>query len=68
MCEFCEEKFPIITHYGKFEIDKLSNNHVITCDLNKCPPFATCSGKDINVEMVMRIAYCPICGRKLVEE
>ena len=68
MCEFCEEKFPIITHYGKFKIDKLSNKHIITCDLNKCPSFATCSSKDMNVEMVMEIAYCPICGRKLAEE
>ena len=68
MCEFCEEKFPIITHYGKFKIDKLSNKPVITCDLNKCPPFAVCSSKDINVEMVMEIAHCPICGRKLCDE
>lgn len=65
MCEFCEGKFPITTHYGKFKIDKLSNKPVITCDLNKCPPFAVCSSKDMNVEMVMEIAYCPICGRKL---
>jgi hypothetical protein len=68
MCEFCEGKFPVITHYGKFKIDKLSNKPVITCDLNKCPPFAVCSSKDMNVEMVMEIAYCPICSRKLVEE
>lgn len=39
MCKFCEGKFPVITHYGKFKIDKLSNKPVITCDLNKCPPF-----------------------------
>lgn len=68
MCEFCEEKLPIITNYGKFKIDRLSNIPVITCDLNKCPPFATCSSKDMNVEMVMKVAYCPICGRKLEEE
>ena len=67
MCEFCEEKFPVITHYGKFKIDKLSNKPVITCDLNKCPPFAACSSKDMNVEMVMEIAYCPMCGRELSE-
>ena len=36
MCEFCDGKFPVITHYGKFKIDKLSNKPVITCDLNKC--------------------------------
>ena len=53
MCEFCEEKFPVVTHYGKFKIDKLSNKPVITCDLNKCPPFAVCSSKDMNVEMAM---------------
>nr|DAU76926.1 MAG TPA: Rad50 zinc hook motif [Caudoviricetes sp.] len=29
--------------------------------------FAVCSSKDMNVEMVMKIAYCPICGRKLVQ-
>lgn len=57
----------IITHYGKFKIDKLSNTPVITCDLNKCPSFAVCSSKEMNVEMVMKIAYCPICGRKLVQ-
>lgn len=68
MCEFCEEKFPVVTHYGKFKIDKLSNKPVITCDLNKCPTFAVCSSKDMNVEMVMEIAYCPICGRKLCDE
>jgi hypothetical protein len=68
MCEFCEKKFPAITHYGKFKIDKLSNQPVITCDLNKCPPFAVCSSKSMNVEMVMKIVYCPICGRKLVKE
>nr|DAM69042.1 MAG TPA: Rad50 zinc hook motif [Caudoviricetes sp.] len=67
MCEFCEEKLPIITNYGKFKIDRLSNIHVITCNLNKCPPFATCSSKDMNVEMVMKISYCPMCGRKLVK-
>ena len=38
MCEFCEEKIPIITHYGKFKIDKLSNKHIITCDLNNVRP------------------------------
>lgn len=68
VCEFCEEKFPVVTHYGKFKIDKLSNQPVITCELNKCPPFAVCSSKDMNVEMVMKIAYCPMCGRKLVKE
>nr|DAP68945.1 MAG TPA: zinc ribbon protein [Caudoviricetes sp.] len=68
MCKFCEEKFPVITHYGKFKIDKLSNKPVITCNLNKCPSFAVCSSKDMNVEMVMKIAYCPICGRKLVKD
>ena len=68
VCEFCEEKFPVVTHYGKFKIDKLSNQPVITCDLNKCPPFAVCSSKSMNVKMVMKIAYCPICGRKLAEE
>lgn len=68
MCKFCEEKFPVITHYGKFKIDKLSNTPVITCDLNKCPSFAVCSSKEMNVEMVMKIAYCPICGRKLAKE
>lgn len=52
MCEFCEEKFPIVTHYGKFKIDKLSNKPVITCDLNKCPPFAACSSIcDSNIEI-----------------
>lgn len=50
MCEFCEGKFPVITHYGKFKIDKLSNKPVITCDLNKCPPFSVCCSKDMNVE------------------
>lgn len=68
MCKFCEEKFPVITHYGKFKIDKLSNKPVITCDLNKCPSFAVCSSKDMNVEMVMKISYCPMCGRELVED
>ena len=58
MCEFCDGKFPVITHYGKFKIDKLSNKPVITCGLNKCPPFAVCSSKDMNVEMVMKIDYC----------
>lgn len=66
MCEFCEEKFPIVTHYGKFKIDKLSNKFVITCELNKCSPFAVCCRKDMNVRMVMEIVHCPICGRKLV--
>ena len=67
MCKFCDGKIPVITHYGKFKIDKLSNKPVITCDLNKCSPFAVCSSKDMNVEMAMEIAYCPICGRKLAE-
>ena len=67
MCKFCDGKIPVITHYGKFKIDKLSNKPVITCGLNKCPPFAVCSSKDMNVETAMEIAYCPICGRKLVE-
>ena len=67
MCEFCDGKFPVITHYGKFKIDKLSNKPVITCDLNKCPSFSVCSSKDMDVEMVMKIAYCHMCGRKLVE-
>lgn len=68
MCKFYEENFPVITRYGKFKLDKLSNKPVITYDLNKCPSFAVCSSKDMNVEMVMKIDYCPICGRKLVEE
>ena len=65
---FARKKSPIVIHYGKFRIDKLSNQPVITCDLNKCPPFAVCSSKDMNVEMVMKINNCPICGRKLVKE
>lgn len=53
MCKFCEKKFPVITHYGKFKIDKLSNTSVITCDLNKCPSFAVCSSKEMDKVHIM---------------
>lgn len=66
MCEFCKEQFPIEMRYGKFAIRKVSNKHVIACQINKCPPFAACCSKNIRVEMLMEITYCPICGRKLL--
>lgn len=68
MCQFCKGKLPIVTHYGKFEIDELLSQPVIICGISKCPPYVDCCNKDMNVKMTMKINYCPICGRKLVEE
>lgn len=60
---FIDDRYWVYNSYSDWKAKP-----VITCNLNKCPSFAVCSSKDMNVEMVMKIAYCPICGRKLVEE
>ena len=68
MCEFCDGKEAVKHHYGKFKIGKFIDQHVICCEMDKCPPYSNCSNRKMNLCVAMAIIYCPICGRKLVEE
>lgn len=68
MCEFCDGKETVKHHYGKFEIEKFIDQPVICCELDKCPPYANCSNKKMDLRLDMAINYCPLCGRKLVED
>lgn len=68
MCEFCESNEEYKNNYGSFKIFDFGKNKVISCEIDKCPPYVDCSGKDMNVCLEMIIKFCPMCGRKLVQE
>ena len=55
-------------HYGSFRISDFGKNKVISCEIDKCPPYVDCSCKDMNVFMEMIIKFCPMCGRELRSE
>ena len=56
MCEFCSYKKKIIDGKGNSVLFGAENNMI----------FDNSDGKE--VAGVVKINYCPICGRKLVEE
>lgn len=68
MCDFCKGKDVCKTAYGEFRIKKIGYMDVLQCSVDKCPPHSQCCNKEMNVEMAMQITFCPMCGRKLVEE
>ena len=56
MCEFCDGKKKIIDGKGNSVLFGAENNMI----------FDNSDGKE--VAGVVKINYCPICGRKLVKE
>lgn len=68
MCDFCEGKTHLEHRCLKA---KISNDvpffkHALSIyDINICPPFADCSGKDVKREIHFQIRFCPMCGKKL---
>ena len=68
MCEFCESKVKYENHYGSFRISDFGKSKVISCEIDKCPPYVNCCSKDKKVFMEIKINFCPMCGRELRSE
>ena len=55
-------------HMENLKSKKLGYINVIQCHIDKCPQYAKCCSNGMNVAIAMEIEFCPMCGRKLVEE
>lgn len=67
-CEFCL-KFRTLYQYTSdtklyIGTDPFGNR-TLEVESNKCPPYAECSMKDVDITSSFIINFCPECGRKL---
>lgn len=68
MCDYCSnDKIYQTSNYCDIAIEDspLGKTLVVKNIKKGCPPYANCSCKDMNVNAVFLIKYCPECGKKL---
>ena len=68
MCQFCECTNQTLYQqntYGNLYFDHLGRNAVLVVKPTICPPYSTCSAKDVERALAFKIKYCPECGRQL---
>lgn len=70
MCEYCEKKKDLVNSY---ELSKKNDNyHGIDASIDGNIVYITASADVYEPggyeEITFRINYCPMCGRKIVEE
>lgn len=70
MCEYCENKKRTLyqtSHYVDLYLDWFGTKPVLIVYASKCPPYAKCVARDMNVGITYNINFCPECGAKLLE-
>lgn len=68
LCENDEKKLYAMSAYGEFYFDTFGEKKVLLAHINKCPQFAKCSAKEMDVYVALQLNYCPECGRRLKDE
>lgn len=68
MCQYCEGGEKTLyqqTAYGKLYIERFACSTVLMFKPTICPPYSTCSARNVDHLQAYKIKYCPECGRKL---
>ena len=67
-CEYCSGIETVIREsaYGKFYLLKDAiGGWCVKVNHTKCPPFGGCALKDMIINHLCKIKFCPMCGRDL---
>lgn len=66
LCKGNKKKLYATSTYGNFYIGPSGKTKMIFFDIDRCPKYGSCSGKDMRISVGLKIDYCPKCGAKLV--
>ena len=67
LCQYCDGAIRLLnkTTTTTIHLNTTNGAKALTVECIPCPEIAKCAMHNIPDRMVMAIAYCPICGRKL---